>query len=49
MKKFLAKTGQLELPQKGQKQGDDLQRNALTSLIHALCCITAQSGLGMYM
>ena len=28
------KTGQLGLPQKGQKQVYDLQRNALTRLIH---------------
>ena len=34
-KKFLiAKTGQLGQPQTGQKQGVDLQRNALISLIH---------------
>ena len=35
MKKFLTKTGQLiRTATKGQKQGVDLQRNALTSLIH---------------
>ena len=34
MKKFLTKQGNLGLPQKGQKQGYDLQRNALTSLVH---------------
>ena len=28
------KTGYLGLPQKGQEQVDDLQRNALTSPIH---------------
>ena len=33
-KKFLIKTGQLGLPQKGQKQVYDLQCNALTSLIN---------------
>ena len=34
MKKFLTKTGYLGLPQKGQKQVYDLQRIALTSLVH---------------
>ena len=34
MKKFLSKTGLLALPRKGQKQGVDLQPNALTFLVH---------------
>ena len=34
MKKFLTKTGQLGLPQKGKKQASNLQSKALTSLIH---------------
>ena len=40
------KTGQIGLPQKGQKQVTDLQRNALTPLIH-FAMQTAQSGLGI--
>ena len=48
MKKFLAKTGQLGLSQKGQKQGANLQHNALTMYIpNALCAFVQQSELGM--
>ena len=32
--KFLTKTGQLGLPQKGQKEASNLQSKALTSLVH---------------
>ena len=47
MKKFLTKTGQLGLPQKGKKQASNLQSKALNYIPSSLCSITAQSGLGM--
>ena len=46
-KRALTKTGQLGLPQKGQKQEYNLQRNALIYILCPICCTTAQSGLGM--
>ena len=46
VRKYFSKTGYLGLPQKGKKQVNNLQCNAVTSL-GSLCCTTAQSELGM--
>ena len=50
MKKSLTKPGKLGFPQKGQKQVNDLQCNAVSYMYipSSLCAVTPQGELGMY-